>query len=255
VGETVYEPGLLKAVKGIGWFIEEYGIAQISMNLTDVSVTPLHVAFDAVCDRASARGLRVTGSELVGVVPLQSMLEAGRYFLKKQKRSAGISQQEILKTAINSLGLNELYPFDPAKKIIEYILEDGAAASPLIGLRLDAFADKTASEEPAPGGGSVSAYVGALGASLGVMVANLSAHKRGWDHRWEEFSTMAEKGMIIQARLLKLVDTDTRAFNAIMEAYSLPKGNDGEKNIRKLAIHEATLRATEVPLHGDAGSL
>lgn len=246
-GYPVYEPGLLKAVKGLGWYIDEYGIAQISMNLTDLSVTPLHVAFDAVCERATVRGLRVTGSELVGVVPLTSMLDAGKYFLKKQKRSTGIPESEIVKMAIQSLGLNELYPINPRKKIIEYILEDASDQEKLTQLTLEAFANKAASEAPAPGGGSVSAYLGVLGASLGIMVANLSSHKRGWDHRWEEFSNLAEKGMKIQSRLLKLVDEDTRAFNAIMDAYSLPKNSGQEKEIRSLAIHKATIRAIEVP--------
>ncbi len=246
-GDPVYEPGLLKAVKGLGWYIDEYGIAQISMNLTDLSVTPLHVAFDVVCERATVKGLRVTGSELVGVVPLTSMLDAGKYFLKKQKRSTGIPESEIVKMAIQSLGLNELYPINPRKKIIEYILEDASDQEKLTQLTLEAFANKAASEAPAPGGGSVSAYLGVLGASLGIMVANLSSHKRGWDHRWEEFSNLAEKGMKIQSRLLKLVDEDTRAFNAIMDAYSLPKNSGQEKEIRSLAIHKATIRAIEVP--------
>lgn len=248
-GETVYDPGLLKSVKGIGWFIEEYGIAQISMNLTDLSVTPLHVAFDTVCERAAARGLRVTGSELVGVVPLQSMLDAGKYFLRKQNRSTGLPENEILKIAIQSLGLNELYPFEPEKKIIEYFLDDEFSGRKLGKLSITEFANKTASEEAAPGGGSVSAYLGALGASLGIMVANLSSHKRGWDPRWEEFSNWAEKGMAIQSQLLKLVDEDTNAFNAIMDAFSLPKSTDEEKLIRKQAIQKATINAIFVPLN------
>jgi len=248
-GETVYEPGLLKSVKGIGWFIEEYGIAQISMNLTDLSVTPLHVAFDTVCERAAARGLRVTGSELVGVVPLQSMLDAGKYFLRKQNRSTGLPDNEILKIAIQSLGLNELYLFEPEKKIIEYFLDDEFSGRKLGKLSITDFANKTASEEAAPGGGSVSAYLGALGASLGIMVANLSSHKRGWDTRWEEFSNWAEKGMAIQSRLIKLVDEDTNAFNAIMDAFSLPKSTDEEKLIRKQAIQKATINAIFVPLN------
>lgn len=248
-GETVYDPGLLKSVKGIGWFIKEYGIAQISMNLTDLSVTPLHVAFDTVCERAAARGLRVTGSELVGVVPLQSMLDAGKYFLRKQNRSTGLPENEILKIAIQSLGLNELYPFEPEKKIIEYFLDDEFSGRKLGKLSITEFANKTASEEAAPGGGSVSAYLGALGASLGIMVANLSSHKRGWDPRWEEFSNWAEKGMAIQSQLLKLVDEDTNAFNAIMDAFSLPKSTDEEKLIRKQAIQKATINAIFVPLN------
>lgn len=247
-GETVYEPGLLKAVKGIGWYIEEYGMAQISMNLTDLSVTPLHQAFDTVCERATARGLRVTGSELVGVVPLKAMLDAGKYFLKKQQRSTGLAEDEIIKIAVQSMGLNELYPFDPQKKIIEFILEADSGQKKLTHLTLEKFANKTASEEPAPGGGSVSAYLGALGASLGTMVANLSAHKRGWDHRWEEFSNQAEKGMELQSQLLKLVDDDTRAFNQLMDAFSLPKTTEPEKQARKKAIRAATLEAMAVPL-------
>ncbi len=247
-GETVYEPGLLKAVKGIGWFIDEYGIAQISMNLTDLSVTPLHIAFDKVCERATARGLRVTGSELVGVIPLQPMLDAGKYFLQKQKRSVGIPDSEIIKIAIQSLGLNELNNFDPKKKIIEYILADDKNQKKLTDLSILEFADKTASEAPAPGGGSVSACLGALGVSLGVMVANLSAHKRGWDNRWEEFSNFAEKGMELQSALLKLIDDDTKAFNDLMDAFSLPKNTDQEKITRKEAINIATLKAIEIPL-------
>jgi glutamate formiminotransferase/formiminotetrahydrofolate cyclodeaminase len=245
-GEQVHEPGLLKSVKAIGWFIEEYGIAQISMNLTDISVTPLHVAFDTVCERANARGLRVTGSELVGVLPLQAMLDAGKYFLQKQERSTGISEREIIKIAVKSMGLDELYPFDPDKKIIEYILKDKSAKK-LVDMNLVAFADETASESPAPGGGSISAYAGALGISLGTMVANLSSHKRGWDDRWKEFSDWAEKGMAIQQELLRLVDEDTAAFNLIMNAFDLPKGSDEEKAARKKAIQDATKTAIEVP--------
>jgi len=245
-GNQVYEPGLLKSVKGIGWFIEEYGIAQISMNLTDITITPLHIAFDTVCERAYARGLRVTGSELVGVVPLQSMLDTGKYFLKKQNRSTGLNDEEIIKIAVKSLGLDELNPFDPKKKIIEYLLE-GDNPKSLIQLSCKGFADKTASEEPAPGGGSVSAYLAALGASLGTMVANLSSHKRGWDERWEEFSDYAERGITLQKQLLKLVDDDTDAFNAIMDAFSLPKSNEKEKTARSKAIHDSTINAIKVP--------
>ena len=245
-GNSVHEPGLLKAVKAIGWYIEEYGIAQISMNLTDIETTPMHIAFDTVCERANARGLRVTGSELVGVVPLKSMLDAGKYFLKKQNRSTGLPDSEIIRIAAQSLGLSEITPFDPKKKIIEYMLEEPNSKS-LIKLSAEDFANKTASEEPAPGGGSVSAYLGALGASLGTMVANLSSHKRGWDARWEEFSDYAEKGMKLQNRLLRLVDEDTDAFNAIMDAFSLPKSNDEEKAARSKAIHDATVNAIKVP--------
>ncbi len=245
-GNPVYEPGLLKAVKAIGWYIEEYGIAQISMNLTDITVTPLHIAFDTVCERAHARGLRVTGSELVGVVPLQAMLDAGKYFLKKQNRSIGIPDSEIIKIAIKSLGLDELYPFDPKKKIIEYILEEENPKA-LVKKNLVDFANETASESPAPGGGSISAYMGALGAALATMVANLSSHKRGWDDRWEEFSNWAEKGKEIQEKLIRLVDEDTNAFNRIMSAFDLPKNTEEEKVARKLAVQEATKFATEVP--------
>ncbi|MCU4163763.1 glutamate formimidoyltransferase [Carboxylicivirga caseinilyticus] len=244
-GNPVMEPGMLKSVKGIGWFIEEYGVAQISMNLTDITVTPLHVAYDAVYERANARGVRVTGSEMVGVVPLQAMLDAGKYFLRKQERSTGIPEREIIKIAVKSMGLDELYPFDPDKKIIEYILKDDQKK--LIDMNLTAFADETASESPAPGGGSISAYVGSLGAALGTMVANLSAHKRGWDDRWEEFSDWAEKGMAIQSELLRLVDEDTLAFNRIMDAFGLPKGTDKEKAARKQAIDDATRFAIEIP--------
>ena len=246
-GEKVWEPGLLKSVKGIGWFIEEYGIAQISMNLTDISVTPLHKAFDVTCERASARGLRVTGSELVGVVPLQAMLNAGKYFLQKQQRSTGLPDEELIRIAVKSMGLDELYPFDPDKKIIEYILRDKEQKK-LTDMSLKAFANETASESPAPGGGSIAAYTGALGAALGTMVANLSSHKRGWDHRWEEFSEEAEKGMRIQKHLLQLVDQDTQAFNQIMEAFSLPKSNEEEKANRTKAIQSATENATRIPL-------
>lgn len=246
-GEKVWEPGLLKSVKGIGWFIEEYGIAQISMNLTDITVTPLHKAFDVTCERAAARGLRVTGSELVGVVPLEAMLEAGKYFLKKQRRSTGLPDEELIRIAVKSMGLDELYPFDPDKKIIEYILRDKNRKK-LTDRTLKSFADETASESPAPGGGSIAAYTGALGAALGTMVANLSSHKRGWDNRWEEFSNEAEKGMRIQRKLLGLVDEDTEAFNKIMDAFSLPKSNEEEKAIRTEAIQSATENATRVPL-------
>ncbi|HON17970.1 MAG TPA: glutamate formimidoyltransferase [Salinivirgaceae bacterium] len=242
----VYEPGLLKAVKAIGWYIEEYGIAQISMNLTDITITPMHIAFDTVCERAHARGLRVTGSELVGVVPLQAMLDAGKYFLKKQHRSTGIPDSEIIKIAVKSLGLDELYPFDPKKKIIEYMLEEENPKA-LIRKNLIDFANETASESPAPGGGSISAYMGTLGAALATMVANLSSHKRGWDERWEEFSNWAEKGKEIQEKLIRLVDEDTNAFNKIMSAFDLPKGTESEKEARKKAIQDATKYATEVP--------
>ncbi|RLD57694.1 MAG: glutamate formimidoyltransferase [Bacteroidetes bacterium] len=245
-GKPVRVPGTLKKTKAIGWFIKEYGVAQISMNLTDISVTPVHVAFDEVCRSASSRGIRVTGSELVGVIPLQAMLDAGKYFLRKQQRSTGIPDREIIKIAVKSLGLDELYPFDPDKKIIEYILESDSDEK-LVDMNLIDFADETASESPAPGGGSISAYMGALGAALGTMVANLSSHKRGWDERWEEFSNWAEKGKKYQVELNKMVDEDTNAFNKIMNAFSLPKKTDEEKQIRKDAIQDATKFATEVP--------
>lgn len=248
-GKQVMIPGSLKSVKAIGWFIEEYGIAQISMNLTDISITPVHIAFDEVCKKAAERGIRVSGSELVGVIPLQAMLDAGRYFLRKQQRSTGISDKELIKIAVKSLGLDELYPFDPDKKIIEYILEKEAdkGKKKLIDMTLSGFADETASESPAPGGGSIAAYMGALGAALGSMVANLSAHKRGWDARWEEFSDWAEKGKTFQTQLIKLVDEDTSAFNRIMDAFGLPKKTEEEKAARKQAVQEATRFATEVP--------
>lgn len=248
-GNPVHEPGLLKSVKAIGWFIEEYGIAQISMNLTDLEITSLHKAFDVTCERAQARGLRVSGSELVGVIPLNAMLEAGKYFLRKQNRSVGVSDKELIKIAVKSLGLDELYPFEPEKKIIEYILKADAlkGKKQLVDMSLEEFADETASESPAPGGGSIAAYMGALGAALSGMVANLSSHKRGWDNRWEEFSDWAEKAKDYQTELLKMVDEDTNAFNRIMDAFSLPKSSDEEKAARANAIEEATKFATEVP--------
>lgn len=248
-GKQVMIPGTLKSVKAIGWFIEEYGVAQISMNLTDIGITSVHEAFDEVCRKAADRGIRVTGSELVGVIPLNAMLEAGRYFLRKQERSTGISDRELIKIAVKSLGLDELYPFDPQKKIIEYILEaeNNKGKKKLIDMTLTEFADETASESPAPGGGSISAYMGALGAALGTMVANLSSHKRGWDERWEEFSNWAEKGKAFQTELMKLVDEDTNAFNKIMDAFSLPKKTDEEKATRQQAVQDATRFATEIP--------
>ncbi len=239
-------PGSLKSVKAIGWYIEEYGIAQISMNLTNIEITPLHKAFDEVCVKAIERGIRVTGSELVGLIPLKSMLDAGKYFLAKQQRSTGVSEEELVRIAIKSMGLDELSPFKPEERIIEYLLKD-KADSKLIGMTLGDFADETASESPAPGGGSISAYVGVLGASLGSMVANLSSHKKGWDDRWEEFSGWAERGQHYKNELLQLVDRDTAAFNQIMEAFNLPKANDEEKAARTQAIQEATKYAIEVP--------
>ncbi|MBI2270519.1 MAG: glutamate formimidoyltransferase [Bacteroidetes bacterium] len=245
-GNPVYIPGTLKSVKAIGWYIEEYGVAQISMNLTNINITPVHIAFDEVSKKAAERGVRVTGSELVGLIPLQSLLDAGIYFLKKQKRSTGVSEKELIKIAIKSLGLDELGPFKPEERIIEYLLKD-ASKSRLINMSLTGFADETASESPAPGGGSISAYMGALGAALGTMVANLSSHKPGWDERWEEFSQWAEKGQHIKSELVNLVDEDTNAFNKIMTAFGLPKTNDEEKKARTAAIQEATKYATEIP--------
>lgn len=246
-GNTVNIPGSLKSVKAIGWFIEEYGIAQISINLTNINVTPLHVAFDEVCKKANERGIRVTGSELVGLVPLKSLLDAGKYFLEKQQRSTGVSEAELIKIAVKSMGLDELAPFNPAERIIEYQLRN-AADSKLISMSLTAFADETASESPAPGGGSISAYVGALGISLATMVANLSSHKTGWDERWKEFSDWAAKGQTYKDKLMHLVDEDTKAFNRIMEAFGLPKSSDAEKQARTEAIQAATKFAIEIPL-------
>ena len=244
-GKPVMIPGSLKSVKGIGWFIEEYGVAQISMNLTNISITPVHIAFDEVCKKANARGIRVTGSELVGLIPLQAMLDAGKYFLRKQQRSVGVDNDELIKIAIKSMGLDELKPFNPKEKIIEYMLEENS--NKLVDMTVTGFANETASESPAPGGGSISAYVGSLGASLATMVANLSSHKRGWDERWEEFSEWAEKGQNIKDHLLHLVDEDTNAFNKIMDAFGLPKKSDEEKNIRKQAIEDASKYAMEIP--------
>lgn len=248
-GEAIRQPGLLKGVKAIGWYIDEYGIAQISMNITDVSATPLHVAFEECHKSADRRGMRVTGSELVGLVPLKVMLDAGKYFLKKQQRSVGVSESELIKIAVKSMGLDELAPFDPQQKIIEYNLDKGnpAQAKKLVLKNLVAFADETASESPAPGGGSISAYVGALGASLATMVANLSSHKRGWDERWEEFSEAAEKGQHIKDALLRAVDEDTDAFNLIMAAFGMPNSTPEEKAARKAAIQAGTKKAMEVP--------
>ncbi len=244
-GKQVMIPGSLKAVKAIGWYIEEYGVAQISINLTNINITPVHVAFDEVCKKAEERGMRVTGSELVGLIPLKAMLDAGRYFLKKQKRSLGVDQDELLKIAIKSLGLNDLKPFNPKEKIIEFLLEE--PGKKLVDMNLKAFANETASESPAPGGGSIAAYVGALGVSLGTMVANLSSHKRGWDDRWEEFSDVAVKGQALKEELLRLVDEDTKAFNKIMDAFGLPKKTEEEKKFRQHEIEEASKHAMEIP--------
>ncbi len=245
-GNPVMIPGTLKSVKAIGWFIEEYGVAQISMNLTNISITPVHIAFDEVCKKAAERGIRVTGSELVGLIPLQAMLDAGKYFLLKQQRSVGVDNEELIKIAIKSMGLDDLKPFNPRERIIEFLLEDHTKK--LVDMTLTAFANETASESPAPGGGSIAAYVGVLGASLGTMVANLSAHKRGWDDRWEEFSDWAVKGQHYKYELLRLVDEDTNAFNKIMEAFGLPKKTDQEKQIRKETIENASKYAMEIPL-------
>lgn len=245
-GEDMRIPGTCMSVKGIGWYIEEYGIAQVSMNLTNIHDTPLHIAFDECNKSAFNRGMRVTGSELVGLVPLKSMLDAGKYFLEKQQRSSGVSETELIKIAIKSMGLDELTPFDPQKKIIEYVMKD-TSTKKLVDMSLVAFADETASESPAPGGGSIAAYVGALGISLGTMVANLSSHKVGWDTRWKEFSDWADQGQKIKDKLLFLVDEDTRAFNKIMDAFGLPKSTDEEKAARTKAIQDATKYAIEIP--------
>lgn len=250
-GKTVMIPGTLKGCKAIGWFIDEYGIAQVSMNITDINVTPLHKAFEEVCRAAQARGLRVTGTEIVGLVPKRTLIDAGKYFLEKQQRSTGISEEEIIRIAVKSMGLDDLKPFDPKEKVIEYLMVDEqkvALDERLIRMKCKDFAYETASESPAPGGGSVSAYMGALGAALGTMVANLSSHKPGWDERWKEFSDWAEKGQEILGRLLSLVDEDTAAFNRIMEALGMPKGTDQEKAARAAALEAATLYATQVPL-------
>ena len=248
-GEPLRQPGILQGVKAIGWYIEEYGVAQISMNITNIRSAPLHIAFEECRKSADRRGMRVTGSELVGLVPLGVMLDAGKFFLKKQQRSVGVSEAELIKIAVKSMGLDELAPFDPRRKIIEYNLESSNASSAkkLIRKDLEAFSDETASESPAPGGGSISAYVGALGVSLATMVANLSSHKRGWDERWEEFSDAAERGQQLKAVLLRAVDEDTDAFNAIMAAFGLPNITPDEKTARKAAVQAATRRAIEVP--------
>ena len=246
-GEAVRIPGTCKAVKAIGWYIEEYGLAQVSMNLTNISITPVHIAFDECVKSAYNRGMRVTGSELVGLIPLQAMLDAGKYFLEKQQRSTGVSEEELIHIAIKSMGLDELTPFDPKEKIIEYKLRGGANTGRLVGMNLRTFANETASESVAPGGGSISAYAGALGISLATMVANLSSHKRGWDERWKEFSDWAEKGQRLKDELLHLVDEDTEAFNHIMQAFGMPKGSPEEKAARSAAIQEATKYAIEIP--------
>lgn len=248
-GKVIMLPGTLKATKAIGWYIDEYGIAQVSMNITDINVTPLHIAFDEVCRCAQNRGIRVTGTEIVGLIPKRTLIEAGTYFLRKQNRSTGIPEEDIVKIAVKSMGLDDLKPFNPREKVIEYLLEDADRAPRLVDLTVKEFADETSRESPAPGGGTISAYMGALGAALGTMVANLSSHKAGWDARWEEFSNWAEKGQAIQQELMLLVDEDTEAFNRIMAAFGLPKETEEEKAARSAAIQKATLFATEVPLH------
>ena len=257
-GEQLWVPGTLKGCKAIGWYIDEYGIAQVSMNITDIDTVPLHVAYEEVCRAAAARGLKVTGVEIVGLVPKKVLLEAGRYFLGKQQRSLGISEEEILKIAVKSMSLDDLKPFDPREKVIEYLMEDEAEAAVrerLARMRVKDFIAETASESPAPGGGSVSACMGALGAALATMVANLSAHKRGWDDRWQEFSDVAERGQALVAELTALIDEDTAAFNRIMDALGLPKGTQEEKAARAAALEEATLYAASVPLHTMEASL
>lgn len=248
-GNPVMIPGTLKGTKAIGWFIEEYGIAQVSMNITNISQTPVHVAYEEVFAKAAARGVRVTGAEIVGLIPKKTLIDAGKFYLTKQQRSLGISEEEIIKIAVKSMGLDDLKPFNPEEKIIEYLLEADNKAKKLVDLTCTGFADETASESPAPGGGSISAYMGALAAALGTMVANLSSHKAGWDERWEEFSLWAEKGQAMKDTLLHLVDEDTNAFNKIMDAFGLPKKTDEEKAARSAAIQEATKYATEVPFH------
>ena len=247
-GNTIMQPGTLNATKAIGWFIDEYGIAQVSMNITDISVTPLHIAFDEVCRAANARGLRVTGTEIVGLVPKRTLIEDGRYFLHKQQRSTGISEDEIIRMAVKSMGLDELTPFRPEEKVIEFMIAQKNAGKKLTDMTCTEFAEETASESPAPGGGSISAYMGALAAALGTMVANLSAHKAGWDDRWKEFSDQADRGHEILQQLLHLVDEDTEAFNRIMDAFKMPKSSEEEKAARAAAIEDATLYATRIPL-------
>lgn len=246
-GEPIMIPGTLKGTKAIGWFIDEYGIAQVSMNITDIHTTPLHVAFDEVCRAAAARGVRVTGTEIVGLIPKSVLIDAGKYFLKKQQRSVGIHESEIIKIAVKSMGLDELKPFVPEEKVIEYMIEDKSARK-LVDMTCKGFAEETASESPAPGGGSISAYMGSLAAALGTMVANLSSHKPGWDARWEFFSEWADKGQAMMANLIHLVDEDTNAFNKIMAVFAMPKGTPEEKAARSKAMQEATLYATQVPL-------
>ena len=248
-GKTIMQPGTLKGTKAIGWYIDEYKIAQVSMNITDINATPLHVAFDEVSRCAQNRGIRVTGTEIVGLVPKRTLIDAGKYFLEKQHRSTGIPESDILEIAIHSLGLDDLKPFNPKEKVIEYMIEDDAeAGKKLVDLTVKGFAEETSRESPAPGGGTIAAYMGALGAALGAMVANLSSHKPGWDDRWQEFSVWADKGQAMVTELLHLVDEDTQAFNRIMAAFGLPKKTDEDKAARSAAIQAATLYATQVPL-------
>ena len=250
-GEQIWIPGTLKGCKAIGWYIDEYGIAQVSMNITDIDAVPLHVAYEEVCRAAAARGLKVTGVEIVGLVPKRVLIDAGKFYLERQQRSLGISEEEILKIAVKSMSLDDLKPFNPKEKVIEYLMEDEAELAvreKLVRMSVKGFAAETASESPAPGGGSISAYMGALGAALATMVANLSAHKRGWDDRWKEFSDVAEKGQALMTELLALVDEDTAAFNRIMDVFSMPKGTAEEKAARATALEEATLYAASVPL-------
>ena len=260
-GNVIMQPGTLKGTKAIGWYIDEYGIAQVSMNITDINIAPLHKCFDEVCRCAQNRGIRVTGTEIVGLVPKRVLVEAGRYFLEKQHRSTGIPEEDVIQIAIKSMGLDDLRPFNPREKVIEYLLEDAensklkAQSSKLIDLTVKGFAQETSRESPAPGGGTIAAYMGALAAALGTMVANLSSHKAGWDDRWQEFSEWADKGQALQTELLHLVDEDTAAFNRIMAAFGLPKGSDEEKAARSQAIQEATLYATQVPLRTMKASL
>ncbi len=257
-GKDIWIPGTLKGCKAIGWYIDEYGIAQVSMNITDIEAAPLHKAFEEVCRAAEARGLRVTGTEIVGLVPKKALIDAGRHFLEKQHRSTGISESEIMKIAVKSMGLDDLKPFDPKEKVIEYLMADEAELASkerLVRMSLKAFADETASESPAPGGGSISAYMGALGAALGTMVANLSAHKRGWDERWKEFSDWADRGQEVMRELVALVDEDTAAFDRIMEVFKMPKGSEEEKAARAAALEDATLYAAQVPLRTMQASL
>ena len=247
-GNTIMVPGTLKGTKAIGWYIDEYGIAQVSMNITNINVTPLHKAFDEVCRCAQLRGLRVTGTEIVGLIPKRTLIEAGNYFLEKQQRSTGIPEEDVIKIAVKSMGLDDLKPFNAHEKVIEFMLEDEGKTPRLVDLTVKGFAEETSRESPAPGGGTISAYMGALGAALGTMVANLSSHKQGWDDRWQEFSKWADRGQALMTRLLHLVDEDTLAFNKIMNAFGMPKKTEEEKQLRTEAIQAATLYATQVPL-------